>query len=145
MARTKQTARKDQPPLQYRAGSYVQGAQKPPWIHEQELRAELERDWSEFSEDEQHDQEPSRKKRKVVSSSSGTETDVGSDEARSPPWLGVEIPPNHQILIGGKTVPRGLGALPSDPRIPAHGLLNAEDFEDEEAQAMGAHGGDEGG
>ena len=136
MARTKQTARKDQPPLQYRAGSSVQGAQKPPWIHEQELRAELERDWSEFSEDEQHDQEPSRKKKKVVSSSSGTETDGGSDEAQSPPWSGVEIPPNHRIPIGGKTLP----LIP-----PPHGLLNTEDFEDEEAQTVGAHGGDEGG
>ena len=136
MARTKQTARKD-PYFFYQLGSTVQGTQKPPWIIEQELREEMEREWS----DEQgEDEQPSHKRKRVVSSDSDTET-ASEDEARSAPWVGEDIPINHRVFTGGKTLPRGMGALPSDPHLGAHGLLNAEDFEDEEDQPQGAQGG----
>ena len=62
MARTKQTARKDQQPFFINTLSSVQGTQKPPWIHEQELRAEMERDW--LSEEQEGGQEQGVRKRK---------------------------------------------------------------------------------
>ena len=136
MARTKQTARKD-PYFFYQLGSTVQGTQKPPWIIEQELQAELDREWSyEPGEDEQ----PSRKRKRIVSFGSDTETDT-EDEATSAPWVGEDIPTNHQVFVGEKTVPRGI-ALPSDPPQGTHGLLNAEDVEDEEDEPQGAQGGE---
>ena len=99
--------------------------------------AELEREWS---DEERENTEPSRKKKRVVSSSSDTETDT-EDEAPSAPWVGEQIPTNHRVPTGGKTLPRGVGALPSDE--PAHGLLNAKDIQETEAdvEPLGAHGG----
>ena len=54
-------------------------------------------------------------------------------EAGSAPWSGEEIPTNHRVTAG-KTLPRGLGALPSDEPRRHPGLLNAEDFEDTEEE-----------
>ena len=130
MARTKQTARKDQQPFFKNTLSSVQGTQKPAWIHEQELQAEMERDWSTSEEQEGEQQQGVYKRKRIVTSDTKTELD---SEARSAPWSGEEIPTNHRVTAG-KTLPRGLGPLPSDEPRRHHGLLNAEDFEDTEEE-----------
>ncbi|MCO5590385.1 hypothetical protein L7F22_044355 [Adiantum nelumboides] len=95
----------------------------------------MEREWS--GEEQQYGQS-SRKKKWIVTSDTKTKSD---SEASSAPWSGQEISSNHRVPIG-KTLPGGLGALPSsdEPRHD-HGLLNAEDFEDVEDEPVGAQGG----
>ncbi|MCO5550373.1 hypothetical protein L7F22_003857 [Adiantum nelumboides] len=98
------------------------------------------------SEEQKYGQ-PSRKKKRVVTSDTETKSD---SEASSAPWSAQEIPSNHQVPTG-KTLPGGLGALPSHEPRRDHGLLNAEDFENVEdepdgvqgglAETVGAHGG----
>ncbi|MCO5609823.1 hypothetical protein L7F22_064055 [Adiantum nelumboides] len=94
----------------------------------------MEREWS--SEEQQYGQ-PSRKKKRVVTSDTETKSD---NEASSAPWSGQEIPSNHRVPAG-KTLPGGLGALPSNEPRRDHGLLNAEDFEDVEDESAGVQGG----